>query len=183
MKPNQLKVERVLRGWSQSKVSEAVGTNVRSIIRWEQGQTLPQPYYREQLCALFGKNARELGLLDDEEDNGDESNAEEEFPNVQSIIPPAASVIVDPAVPVSSGIADSLIGREYLLAQVKQQLWNDEHRGLIALHGLPGMGKTSLAVALTLDQGMRDHFRDGMLWAGLGQEPDVLGQLARWGKL
>ncbi|MHB8600299.1 MAG: tetratricopeptide repeat protein [Ktedonobacteraceae bacterium] len=180
MKANQLKVERVLRGWSQAKVSEAVGTNVRSIIRWEQGQTLPHPYYREQLCTLFGKNARELGLLEDEED---ESNEGEELQHPQSVTSLEASVIFDPAIPVSSGIADSLIGRECLLTQVKQQLGEDGHGNQIALHGLPGMGKTSLAVALTLDQALRDHFYDGILWAGLGQEPDVPGQLARWGKL
>ena len=47
----------------QAKVAEAVGTNVRTVIRWEQWQSVPYPYYREQLCTLFGKNARELGLL------------------------------------------------------------------------------------------------------------------------
>src|SRR5579863_3480539 len=186
MKPNALKVERVLRGWSQAKVSEAVGTNVRSIIRWEQGQTLPHPYYREQLCSLFGKNARELGLVEEEVEEQvekEESNEAEELQNPHSITPLVASAIFDPAIPASSGIADSLIGRECLLAQVKQQLEDGDHHSLIALHGLPGMGKTSLAVALTLDQALRDHFCDGILWVGLGQEPDVPGQLARWGKL
>ena len=65
-KTHPLKVERELRGWSQARVAEAVGTNVRTVIRWEQGKSVPYPYYREQLCALFGKNARELGLLSEE---------------------------------------------------------------------------------------------------------------------
>ena len=68
MKPHPLKVERELHGWSQAKVAEAVGTNVRTVIRWEQGRSVPYPYYREQLCTLFGKNARELGLLVQEAD-------------------------------------------------------------------------------------------------------------------
>ena len=182
MKANQLKVERMLRGWSQAKVSEAVGTNVRSIIRWEQGQTLPHPYYREQLCTLFGKNARELGLLEDEEEEN-ESSEGEELQKLQSLTSVAATTIFDPAIPVSSGIGDRLTGRGCLLAQVKQQLQDGDHRSQVALHGLPGMGKTSLAVALALDPALRDYFCDGILWAGLGQEPDVPGQLARWGKL
>ena len=68
MKSHPLKVERELHGWSQAKVAEAVGTNVRTVIRWEQGQSVPYPYYREQLCVLFGKNARELGLVVQEGD-------------------------------------------------------------------------------------------------------------------
>lgn len=180
MKPNRLKAERVLRGWSQAKVAEAVGTNVRTVIRWEQGQTLPYPYYREQLCALFGKNARELGLLEDEDDAGGEA---EQRQNLQPVISSEAIPIFDPAIPVSLGMAGGLIGRESLLAHVKQQLWEGSHHNVIALQGLPGMGKTSMAVALTADQALRERFHDGILWAGLGQEPDVLGHLARWGKL
>lgn len=59
----ELKNERELHGWSQAKVAEALNTTVRTISRWEQGQALPYPYYREQLCELFGKDTRELGLL------------------------------------------------------------------------------------------------------------------------
>jgi transcriptional regulator with XRE-family HTH domain len=60
-----LKVERERRGWSQAKVAEAVNTTVRTVSRWEQGQALPYPFYREQLCQLFGKDASQLGLLPD----------------------------------------------------------------------------------------------------------------------
>ncbi|WP_201392744.1 helix-turn-helix domain-containing protein [Ktedonobacter sp. SOSP1-85] len=62
MRRHPLRVERELRGWSQARVAEDVGTSTRSIVRWEQGEVLPQPYYRERLCALFGKNALELSL-------------------------------------------------------------------------------------------------------------------------
>src|SRR5690348_13670836 len=62
VKRHPLRVERELRGWSQARVAEKVGTSTRTIVRWELGDALPQPYYRERLCALFGKNALELGL-------------------------------------------------------------------------------------------------------------------------
>ena len=61
--PHPLKVERELRGWSQAKVAEALSTTTRTVARWEQGQVTPYPYFREQLCELFGKDARQLGLL------------------------------------------------------------------------------------------------------------------------
>ncbi len=65
MKPNPLKVERELRGWSQSKVAELLGTTTRTVRRWERGEGVPYPHYREQLCILFGKNAHMLGILPD----------------------------------------------------------------------------------------------------------------------
>lgn len=49
-----------------------------------------------------------------------------------------------------------------------------------ALHGLGGIGKTVLASSLAHDDGVRDHFPDGILWATLGQEPDLLSLLSGW---
>ena len=63
METNPLKAERKQRGWSQTQIAEALGVSVRTVSRWELGLAVPYPYYREQLCALFGKNARELQIL------------------------------------------------------------------------------------------------------------------------
>ena len=54
-------------------------------------------------------------------------------------------------------------------------------RGDLALHGLPGVGKTALAVELSHDPEVRTAFPDGVLWAGLGQRPDLSALLALWG--
>jgi transcriptional regulator with XRE-family HTH domain len=65
MAPNRrLKQVRELRGWSQAKVAELIGTDATTVSRWERGLFLPTPYFRERLCELFGKNAEELGLLE-----------------------------------------------------------------------------------------------------------------------
>lgn len=65
MTPNRrLKQIRELRGWSQAKVAEQIGTDATTVSRWERGLFSPTPYFRERLCALFGKNAEELGLLE-----------------------------------------------------------------------------------------------------------------------
>ena len=53
----------------------------------------------------------------------------------------------------------------------------------MALNGLLGIGETALAAALATDQEVQSYFRDGILWAGLGSQPDILGILSRWGKL
>ena len=64
MVPNRhLKQARELRGWSQAKVANEIGTDATTVSRWERGLFSPTPYFRERLCALFGKNTEELGLL------------------------------------------------------------------------------------------------------------------------
>jgi transcriptional regulator with XRE-family HTH domain len=65
MAPNRrLKQARELRGWSQAKVAELIGTDATTVSRWERGLFLPTPYFREKLCGIFSKNAEELGLLE-----------------------------------------------------------------------------------------------------------------------
>ena len=115
MTAHPLKVERELHGWSQAKVAEAVGTNVRTVIRWEQGQSVPYPYYREQLCTLFGKNALELGLLVQEDDA---TQKMEQSLDAQPITSTPAGAISDPAIPGAQGGTGDLIGREGSMASL-----------------------------------------------------------------
>ncbi|MEW5958264.1 MAG: tetratricopeptide repeat protein [Chloroflexota bacterium] len=76
--------------------------------------------------------------------------------------------------------AHPLMGREALLAELKQQLLGGRDCVLTALNGLPGVGKTTLAIALAHDPEIRNHFQDGVLWVGLGRQPDVLALLGAW---
>ncbi len=64
-KPNrQLRRERELRGWSQRKVADEIGTNIDTVSKWERGINIPDPHFREKLCALFGRNALEFGFIE-----------------------------------------------------------------------------------------------------------------------
>jgi len=45
--------------------------------------------------------------------------------------------------------------------------------GVVALVGLPGSGKTTLAQALSADEFVNAKYPDGVLWAALGQKPDL----------
>ena len=60
-----LRRERERRGWSRDYVAAKVEVDVATVGRWERGERIPQPYYRQKLCTLFEKNAQELGLLVD----------------------------------------------------------------------------------------------------------------------
>lgn len=75
-----------------------------------------------------------------------------------------------------------LVGRSDLLKDLKQRLLAGNNLALSALNGLPGVGKTALAIELANDREVQEHFQDGVLWVGLGREPDVLAQLSLWGK-
>ena len=64
--PNErLRHARSLKGWSQAKLAEEVGTSFEMVSRWERGVTIPTLYFRAQLCASLGMTAEELGLAHD----------------------------------------------------------------------------------------------------------------------
>ena len=188
MKSNLLKAERIKHGWTQAKVAEAVGVDAKTVGRWERGKALPYPYYREQLCLLFGKTAQQLGLPSADEPSADEKDFLQEVTSldIQSPGPDTAvqvSFLADPTIPQLLECPTSLVGRHGVLMEVKERLLAGENVALTAVDGLPGIGKTALAAVLAMDQQVQDHFCDGILWAGLGPRPNVLGHLARWGML
>jgi hypothetical protein len=49
-----------------------------------------------------------------------------------------------------------------------------------AIHGLGSVGKSTLATALAHDKEVKTHFCDGILWATLGQQPNLLSLLSGW---
>lgn len=64
-RPNRrLRHEREARGWSQAYVARQLGADANIVSCWESGERKPGPYYHQKLCALFGKSAVELGLLE-----------------------------------------------------------------------------------------------------------------------
>ena len=190
-RPNQqLKKERELRGWSQGDVARQLQVDPYYVSRWERGLTTPSPYYRQQLCSLYGKNAEELGLIphaaaedQQEPDSASPRTPETEADEQVSPAPSPVGPVEDPAIPLLFATSTGLVGRDHLLGQLKARLLNGKQGAVVALSGLPGMGKTTLATALANDPELKAHFADGVLWAGLGPGPDVPGLLSRWGAL
>lgn len=153
-------------------MAEAVGTNPFTVTRWEQGRAFPNPHFRQRLAELFAQSPEALGLAPSGTLQPDPS--------------PAASpqaVVRDPLLPPPMASTAGLMGREYLLAQLKAHLLAGNTLVLSVLQGLPGVGKTALALALAHDPEVQAHFADGILWTGLGQTPHVPETLTRWGTL
>ncbi len=175
MKPKsnqRLKQERERRGWSQAKLAEEVGIDSTTVSRWERGLSLPYPYYREKLCTLFGKTVQELELLP-----CDEKSEEPEA------CPLPAGTVTPVHDPVYLGLAkesEEVISREEHLQALRQHVFEANKHASVALYGLPGVGKTTLASSLAHERDVVASFPDGVLWAGLGPTPNVLGHLSRW---
>ena len=163
---------RVAQKWSQQYVAERIGTTHLNVSRWERGITKPGPYFRGRLSSLFGKSEQELDL--------ESSPITSETIHATSAIPESQS-LYDPAIPLKPTMR--LIGRDNELNYFKQRLYAGGSIALTALNGLPGVGKTALAIELAHDNELRAHFRDGILWAALGPEPNILGLLSRWGAM
>src|SRR6266516_4845022 len=164
--PNdQLRTVRESRQLSRAEVAAQIGTSRVNIGRWERGDAQPDYAAMEKLCDLFQLSSQELG-----------------FPLLIRHTPPKRpEAIYDSAIPLTQAI--SLVGRDQELAQLKQLLREEGGAVLTALNGLPGVGKTTLAIALAYDEELREYFHDGVLWVGLGPEPNIQGQLRRWGRL
>ncbi|HEX7736845.1 MAG TPA: tetratricopeptide repeat protein [Ktedonobacteraceae bacterium] len=162
-----LKQARLERKWSQKHVADLIGAPQTFMIsRWENGSTMPGPVYRERLCKLFGKSCQELGLP--------------ESPPLPLSLE-EHGYFFDPALPLRLS-THRLIGRDALLQQVKSQFCC-EHIPFLALHGLPGVGKTAFAVTLACEPEIQRQFSDGVLWIGLGSQPSMLTHLSRLGML
>lgn len=150
--PNeQLKRQRELRGWSQARLGEEIGTSPVSISRWETGLMVPAPHFREKLCELFQQTADELGFIDD-------------APNTDSSASPALDTqCVEPA-PEDCEIPDGvqgvwpstiphehyypLPGREKHLEHLLEALQDRQGAPIVVIDGLGGLGKTALAAEL-----------------------------------
>jgi tetratricopeptide (TPR) repeat protein len=87
--------------------------------------------------------------------------------------------IFDPLIPPLAHV----VGREQELLALKQRLCTSDNGTNMAIIGLPGVGKTTLAIAVALDADIRAHFHDGILWVGLGTSPHHQQHITRWGAL
>jgi len=69
------------------------------------------------------------------------------------------------------------------VSSLRDLLLSPENRSAaIAVQGMGGVGKTTLAIALCHDEQVIEAFPHGILWATLGPQADVLSWQATWGK-
>ncbi len=149
----KLKRERIKHNWSQDDVSEKIGSDSKTIGRWERGESFPSPYYRQKLVDLYGKSAEELGLIKEDIDVANwsinPSSSQEDWGEAPDI--------------------ENFYGRESELSDVETWIKSD-HCRLIAILGIGGVGKTTFATMVA--RGVKDTF-EYVFWRSLQNVPLV----------
>lgn len=94
------------------------------------------------------------------------------FPEPHGVAPPFPSLI--------------FVGREGALADIKGMVGISKvdaaSSTITIVRGWPGVGKTSLASVIGRDADTSAAFPGGVLWTALGQQPNLLAELAKWGR-
>ena len=145
----KLKQERMLRGWSQAQLADRCESDTKSVGRWERGEVSPSPYHRQKLVELFGKNAQELGFLEDGASKVANTSQLEDWGEAPHI--------------------EHFYGRESELAEVEQ--WIIGHRcRVVVISGMGGVGKTTFAI--TAAKKVKDAF-ERVIWRSLRNAPLV----------
>ncbi len=178
----QLKHERELRGWSQADLAGKLGCDTKTVNRWESGKSLAQPYYRQKLVELFGKNAEELGLVGENHNEGGKSPAALSSTKTSHIpITDSQHPQVDKEVDAGTnnnlcqadwGEAPSVqifYGRDKELAELEHWLAGDQCQ-MVAVLGIGGIGKTALTKKLA--EQMQDTF-EYIFWRSLQNAPPL----------
>jgi len=97
----------------------------------------------------------------------------------QGAAPPPTGPVYSPYAPARPD--DPLVGRDALLEDVRQRFCAAQEQPVrLALEGMPGAGKSRLALELFYDAAVREHFAGGILWARLGQQPNLEQVLRTW---
>jgi tetratricopeptide (TPR) repeat protein/transcriptional regulator with XRE-family HTH domain len=134
--PHRLKHERQRRGWSQADVASKIGSDTKTVGRWEQGIRFPSPYFQQRLIELFGKSAEELGLLSEHRDAEPLADQQEpsfgkaSYRGIKGLPPPTHH--------------SSIEQREHVIQAIYSRLIYPDTSSLV-LTGIGGIGKSTLA--------------------------------------
>jgi transcriptional regulator with XRE-family HTH domain len=160
---------RHLQGWTQQEVADQLGVTVLTVSRWERGLTRPHPTVAERLFALLDIPA--WAQLQHAHTTASAHPHERD------------TLILDPTIPT---LEPCFRGRTDLLKLLVQRTGRRNTKTgfplCLALTGLPGVGKSSVAAAFAQQMAGQAAF-DVILWGSIGPALDVHALLSRWASL
>jgi transcriptional regulator with XRE-family HTH domain/tetratricopeptide (TPR) repeat protein len=173
--PLSLQHVRHQRGWTQQEVADQLGVTVLTVSRWERALVQPRPPIAQRLCDLLQIRADQLGWV-----VPGSPSAGRAMSLLQHVW---ETPLIDPAIPT---LEPTFRGRNDLLAWLaKRSARRFTKAGMplcLALVGLPGVGKSTVACAFAHQMAQQCAF-DVILWGCIGLSPNVHALLARWASL
>lgn len=161
--------------------------------RWLDLDPLQEPAHRllMTLYAASGQRAAAIRqyqqcvrLLNEELATAPEEETQQLYAAIQAESKSLSTLSITPS-GKQAGILPALpslvIGREKTLQEIKHRLSNDQSpHSITVIQGWPGVGKSTTVAALAHDPQIAEQFPDGVLWASLGEAPNILNEMTIW---
>ncbi|MBV9228251.1 MAG: helix-turn-helix domain-containing protein, partial [Chloroflexi bacterium] len=110
----RLRRERIRRNWSQADVAKHIGSDPKTVSRWELGHAFPSAYHRQKLVDLFQKDAEELGLLGETTQDNHKGDNVQQF--TSSHLPQPTTAVTHSILPANMESMTDLSQQEHALS-------------------------------------------------------------------
>lgn len=101
---------------------------------------------------------------------------------IEAEVPRSPHSLLPPRPSLLTGRAEDVAALKTRLGVTPDENGITALRSITAVRGWVGVGKTTFAAALAHEPEIETAFPDGILWATLGQTPNLLAELSAWGR-
>lgn len=171
-----------------------INVAIQHSLQWLALDTLHEPAHR-QLMRLYAANGQRAEALRQYQQCAEILNSElvtppeaettqlyESIRNESTQSPSLIDQVEAQTVGIMPPLPSVVVGRDEALLTLKQRLGigDIDQRSVTVVQGWPGVGKSTIVAMLAHDSDIAHRFPDGILWASLGENPDLLGELSAW---
>ena len=180
---------REKRGWKVADLARVTGYGVVSLRQVESGLRTPSKDLATCLAQALLPEAEQPALLALAEEARQRAKGQRSV-SAEGPLPPYLRPR-DPRWPEAPYLAPArppqdILGRATELLAIRERLVLDNPTvhdvPPLALTGMGGIGKTTLAIMVGRLPGIRERFPDGVLWVQLGPTPTPINLLNDWGR-